>query len=40
MTVAGIMFVMDFLPRTRAALDVLVPSPPSAVEDQTVTARR
>ena len=37
MTVAGIVFVMDFVPRTRAALDVLVapsPSPsPSAVDD-------
>jgi len=32
MTVAGMVFVMDFLPRTRAALDVLVPSSPSAVD--------
>jgi alkylhydroperoxidase family enzyme len=38
MTVAGIVFVMDFLPRTRAALDVLVPSSPSAVDDHPHTA--
>ncbi len=38
MTVAAIVFVMDFLPRTRAALDVLVPSSPSTVGDHPHTA--
>jgi alkylhydroperoxidase family enzyme len=38
MTVVGIVFVMDFVPRTRTALDVLVPSSPSAVDDHPVTA--
>ncbi len=36
MTVIGILFVMDFLPRTRSALEALDPPPPSAVDDHPV----
>jgi AhpD family alkylhydroperoxidase len=38
MTVAGILFVMDFLPRTRTALDVLVPAPVSDPGHDPLTA--